>query len=84
MMDIFVDRGFNSVEIFLLLLALTILFPAFRMYEKIWFKKVWRYFTEIFDYLSLDAIMNGKIFCVYGGLSSSINLIDEIKNINRK
>ena len=26
----FVDCGFNSVEIFLLLLALTILFPAFR------------------------------------------------------
>ena len=80
----FVDCGFNSVEIFLLLLALTILFPACRMYGKIWFKKVWRYFTEIFDLLSLDAIIDRKIFCVHGGLSSSINLIDEIKNINRK
>ena len=54
------------------------------MYEKIWFKKVWRYFTEIFDYLALDTIIDGKIFYVHGGLSSSINLIDEIKNINRK
>ena len=35
-----VDLGFNSVETFLLFLALTILFPACRMYEKIWFKKV--------------------------------------------
>ena len=40
MMDVFVDHGFNSVETFLLLLALTIQFPACRMYEKIWFKKV--------------------------------------------
>ena len=41
-------------------------------------------FYKIFDCLALAAIIDGKIFCVHGGLSSSINLIDEIKNINRK
>ena len=45
---------------------------------------VWRYCTEIFDYLSLASIIDGKIFCVHGGLSTSINTIDEIRNIDRK
>ena len=33
---------------------------------------IWRYYTEIFDYLSLSAIIEDKIFCVHGGLSPSI------------
>lgn len=45
---------------------------------------VWRYCTEIFDYLPLAAIIDEKIFCVHGGLSPSINTLDEIKVIDRK
>ena len=30
---------------------------------------VWKYCTEIFDYLCLSAIIEDKIFCVHGGLS---------------
>ena len=41
--------------------------------------KVWRYCTEIFDYLSLSAIIDGKIFCVHGGLSPSIQTLDQIR-----
>ena len=37
-------------------------------------EQVWRYCTEIFDYLSLSAIIDGKIFCVHGGLSPSIQV----------
>lgn len=40
---------------------------------------VWRYCTEIFDYLSLSAIINDNIFCVHGGLSPSINTIDQVR-----
>ena len=29
---------------------------------------VWRYYTEIFDYLSLSAIIADTIFCNHGGL----------------
>lgn len=45
---------------------------------------VWRYCTEIFDYLSLAAIIDNKIFCVHGGLSPSITSLDEIRMIDRK
>lgn len=45
---------------------------------------VWRYCTEIFDYLSLSSIIEDKIFCVHGGLSPSINTLDQIRVIDRK
>lgn len=45
---------------------------------------MWRYCTEIFDYLSLSAIIDGKIFCVHGGLSPSIHTLDQIRTIDRK
>lgn len=45
---------------------------------------MWRYCTEIFDYLSLSAIIDGKIFCVHGGLSPSIQTLDQIRTIDRK
>lgn len=45
---------------------------------------VWRYCTEVFDYLSLSAIIDGKIFCVHGGLSPSIQYLDQIRSIDRK
>lgn len=43
-----------------------------------------RYCTEIFDYLSLSAIIDGRIFCVHGGLSPSIQTLDQIRTIDRK
>lgn len=45
---------------------------------------MWRHCTEIFDYLSLSAIIDGKIFCVHGGLSPSIQTLDQIRIIDRK
>ena len=45
---------------------------------------VWRYCTEIFDYLSLSAIIDDKIFCVHGGLSPAINTLDQIRVLDRK
>ena len=121
----FVDRGFYSVETFLLLLALKVSFydaaighlilictrnlqvrypdritlirgnhesrqitQVYGFYDECLRKygsiTVWRYCTEIFDYLSLSAIIDGRIFCVHGGLSPSIQTLDQIRTIDRK
>ena len=39
---------------------------------------VWRYCTEIFDYLSLSALVDDRIFYVHGGLSPAINTLDQV------
>lgn len=45
---------------------------------------VWRYCCEVFDYLSLGAIIDGRVFCVHGGLSPHIQKLDQIRTIDRK
>ncbi|KAI1721514.1 calcineurin-like phosphoesterase domain-containing protein [Ditylenchus destructor] len=101
----FVDRGFYSVETFLLLLALKVRYPdrmmlirgnhesrqitqVYGFYDECFRKygspAVWRCCTEVFDCLSLSAVINDRIFCVHGGLSPSIQTIDQIRSIDRK
>ncbi|KAL7672501.1 hypothetical protein ACOME3_007385 [Neoechinorhynchus agilis] len=100
----FVDRGFYSVETFLLLLALKVRHPnritlirgnhecrqitqVYGFYDEC-FKKynsanVWRYCTDVFDCLSLGAVIDDRIFCVHGGLSPLIKTIDQVRLIDR-
>ena len=42
------------------------------------------YLTDIFDYLPLAALIEGKIFCVHGGFIPFFPLIDMIRLIHRK
>jgi len=95
----FVDRGRNSVETFLLLLALKVKYPeritlirgnhesrqitqVYGFYDECMQKygsvNVWRYCTEVFDYICLAALIEGKIFCVHGGLSPTVMSIDDV------
>merc|ERR1719499_1878403 len=101
----FVDRGYYSVETFLLLLALKVRHPdrialirgnhesrqitqVYGFYEECLRKygsvNVWRYCTDLFDYVSLSAVVSDQVFCVHGGLSPTINTIDQIRTIDRK
>jgi len=101
----FVDRGFNSVETFLLLLALKVRYPnritlirgnhesrqitqVYGFYDECLRKygspNVWRWCTDVFDYLSLAAVVADRIFCVHGGLSPAISTLDQIRMIERK
>lgn len=45
---------------------------------------VWKYCTDVFDYLPLGAIVNEKVLCIHGGLSPNIKTIDQIRLIERK
>jgi serine/threonine-protein phosphatase 4 catalytic subunit len=101
----FVDRGFFSVETFLLLLTLKVRYPdritlirgnhesrqitqVYGFYDECLRKygsvNVWRYCTEIFDYLPLAALIENRIFCVHGGLSPSITRLDDVCGLDRK
>ncbi|ODV63604.1 phosphoprotein phosphatase PP4 catalytic subunit PPH3 [Ascoidea rubescens DSM 1968] len=104
----FVDRGFYSLESFLLLLCYKVRYPdrialvrgnhesrqitqVYGFYDECLRKygsaNVWRYCCEVFDYLSLGALVgnsSGGVFCVHGGLSPDIESIKQIKLIDRK
>ena len=94
----FVDRGFYSVETFLLLLALKVRYPdritlirgnhesrqitqVYGFYDECQRKygssNVWRWCCEVFDYLALGAVVDGRVFCVHGGLSPALQAIDQ-------
>ncbi|KAI9633135.1 Metallo-dependent phosphatase-like protein [Dioszegia hungarica] len=101
----FVDRGFYSVETFLLLLILKVRYPdriclirgnhesrqitqVYGFYDECQRKygsgNVWRYCCDVFDYLSLGAVVDGRVFCVHGGLSPQVARLDQIRSIDRK
>jgi serine/threonine-protein phosphatase 4 catalytic subunit len=44
---------------------------------------VWRYCTDIFDYLILAAVVENKIFCVHGGLSPNVKTLEDIQDLDR-
>jgi diadenosine tetraphosphatase ApaH/serine/threonine PP2A family protein phosphatase len=43
----------------------------------------WRQCVDVFDHLSLAALIDGKVLCVHGGLSPEIRTLDQINTINR-
>ena len=101
----FVDRGYNSVETFTLLMCLKLKYPhcitllrgnhesrgvtsIYGFYEETLRKygnaNPWKYCTEVFDYLGIGAVIEGKIFCIHGGLSPQIKTLDQIRLIDRR
>lgn len=44
---------------------------------------VWKYFTDLFDYLPLTALVEKQIFCLHGGLSPSIDTLNNIMDQDR-
>ncbi|KAK7281437.1 hypothetical protein RIF29_09426 [Crotalaria pallida] len=44
---------------------------------------VWKIFTDLFDFFPLTALVESEIFCLHGGLSPSIETLDDIRNFDR-
>lgn len=44
---------------------------------------VWKHFTDLFDYFPITACIEGKIFCLHGGLSPQATTLDHIRSLNR-
>ena len=45
--------------------------------------KLWKLFTELFNYLPVAAIIDDKILCMHGGLSPDLKSIQNIQDISR-
>ena len=43
----------------------------------------WRWCVDVFDYLTLSALIDGRVLCVHGGLSPDIRTLDQIRTIDR-
>lgn len=44
----------------------------------------WKYCCEVFDYLTISALIDGTVLCVHGGLSPDIRTLDQIRTIDRR
>jgi serine/threonine-protein phosphatase 4 catalytic subunit len=44
---------------------------------------VWRYISETFEYLTISALVDDKIFCVHGGIAEEAKSLDDIRLLDR-
>ncbi|CAK9052414.1 Serine/threonine-protein phosphatase PP2A catalytic subunit (Protein phosphatase 2a) [Durusdinium trenchii] len=45
--------------------------------------QVWKLFTDSFDYLPVTAVIENQIICMHGGISPSLDSLDNIRQLDR-
>ena len=45
--------------------------------------KIWKMFSECFNYMPVAALIDHKILCLHGGLSPDLNNLEQIAKITR-
>ncbi|CAO3608200.1 unnamed protein product [Mucor hiemalis] len=45
--------------------------------------KIWKHFVNVFNTMPIAALVGGRIFCVHGGLSPSMQSMDQIRSLIR-
>mmetsp|Transcript_13931 Transcript_13931/g.49456 ORF Transcript_13931/g.49456 Transcript_13931/m.49456 type:complete len:325 (+) Transcript_13931:130-1104(+) len=45
--------------------------------------KLWKSFNDVFNCMPVAAVVDGKIFCVHGGLSPELRSLDQISKLRR-
>jgi diadenosine tetraphosphatase ApaH/serine/threonine PP2A family protein phosphatase len=43
----------------------------------------WKFCTDLFDYFPIGALIDGRVFCIHGGLSPTVKTLDQIRRIER-
>nr|BAN38111.1 serine/threonine protein phosphatase PP1-2, putative [Entamoeba histolytica] len=99
----YVDRGFRSIEIVVLVFALKVKYPDrffllrgnheakninhlygfFDECKRRFDVDTWRNFCEVFRYLPVSALIEGKILCLHGGLSKDMQDVSCLTQIAR-
>ena len=74
------DRGKREREVFLYFLTPPSHPPFPIRYGN---ANVWKYFTDLFDYLPLTATVEGRVFCLHGGLSPTLDTLDHVRALDR-
>jgi len=52
-------------------------------HQKYGSSNAWKYCCQVFDFLNLAAVVDGKILCVHGGLSPDVRTLDQIRTVRR-
>ncbi len=44
---------------------------------------IWKQCSDLFDYFPIGALIDGRVFCIHGGLSPELKTLDQIRRISR-